>query len=212
MFSKLLKKILPAEDKIFYTFFDESISIAHESSLFLQNILNKKQDEDYIQKAKYLRTRSKDVTEKCLQKLSTTFVTPIDSEDIQNISILISKITKKNVRIVKRIIIYNFDANDQNIKEQVNFLVKATEELKSAIGQLNKKDNVVLFTESNLRIKELESKEDAVLFDAWTELFLQNRDALTVLKVNDLYKNIESALETCFNLSDLLLNVVLKYS
>lgn len=212
MFSQFLKKILPTEDKSFYQFFNESISIAHESSLLLQQIIQNRTQHNAVQNVHELRMRNKEIIKKTLQKLSTTFITPLDGEDIQNITILIGKITRKNVRIIKRVLIYNLFESNPQLDLQIEFLVKATEELKSAIGKLSKKNNVSIFTRSNFKMKSIEAQEDTILFEAWKKLFSGQDDALTVLKTHDLYKTIESSLETTFNVSDLLLNIVLKYS
>lgn len=212
MFSQFVKKILPTEDKSFYQFFEESISLAHESSLLLQQIVQRRSDANILQTIQDLRMRNKEIIKKTLQKLSTAFITPLDGDDIQNIAILIGKITRKNVRIIKRVMIYNLPQSNPQLELQIEFLVKATEELKSAIGKLNKKNNVSIFTRSNFKMKGIEAQEDTMLFEAWKKLFSEEHDALTVLKIHDLYKTIESSLETTFNVSDLLLNIVLKYS
>jgi len=215
VFSNILKKILPAEDTSFYKLFDESISIAHESSLFLLKIIEEKQikntREELIENVKKMRAKNSEVTKNILQKLSSSFVTPLDGENIQNIAILIGKITKKNVRLIKRLLTYNLTEKHQ-LSRWIEFIVNATEELKTAISHLSQKNNISLFTRSNLKIKQIETQEDTLLYEAWDKLFSGDYDTLTVLKMNSIYRSIESVLETTFNVSDFLLNIVLKYS
>jgi len=43
-------------------------------------------------------------------------------------------------------------------------------------------------------------------------LFSGKYDALEVIKLRDIYKEIENALDACFYVSDTILNVVLKQS
>lgn len=67
-------------------------------------------------------------------------------------------------------------------------------------------------TESHHRMKEIESHGDEILYKAMDELFSGQYDALTVLKLRDIYKDIEYALDTCFSVSDSIINIVLKHS
>jgi uncharacterized protein Yka (UPF0111/DUF47 family) len=43
-------------------------------------------------------------------------------------------------------------------------------------------------------------------------LFSGKYDALNVIKLRDIHKDIENALDTCFSVSDSVMNIVLKQS
>ena len=65
-------------------------------------------------------------------------------------------------------------------------------------------------TKTNIEMKELETHGDEIHLKAMSELFSGKFDALDVIKLRDMYKEIENALDACFNVSDTILNVVLK--
>ena len=62
------------------------------------------------------------------------------------------------------------------------------------------------------RIKDIENRGDEILFDATEELFSGKFDALHVLKLRDIYKGIENALDMSSIISDVIVNIVLKHS
>ena len=62
------------------------------------------------------------------------------------------------------------------------------------------------------RIKDIENRGDEILFDATEELFSGKYDALHVLKLRDIYKGIENALDMGSIISDVIVNIVLKHS
>ncbi len=62
------------------------------------------------------------------------------------------------------------------------------------------------------RIKDIENRGDEILFAATEELFSGKYDALHVLKLRDIYKGIENALDMGSIISDVIVNIVLKHS
>ena len=98
------------------------------------------------------------------------------------------------------------------MKDQPLTLVNATEQLGEIIKKFKKVSDVNDITKSNIAMKELETHGDEVHLKAMKELFSGKFDALDVIKLRDMYKEIENALDACFNVSDTILNVVLKQS
>ena len=65
-------------------------------------------------------------------------------------------------------------------------------------------------TDRNLKMKEIETRGDEIHYMALDALFSGQFDALTVIKFRDIHKDIESALDTCYGVSDVVTNTVLK--
>lgn len=65
-------------------------------------------------------------------------------------------------------------------------------------------------TDRNLKMKEIETRGDEIHYLALDLLFSGQYDALNVIKFRDIHKDIESALDTCYDVSDAVTNVVLK--
>lgn len=98
------------------------------------------------------------------------------------------------------------------MKKQAATLYQATEELKIIIHNFKKSSSIKEMTETNLKMKEIESHGDEIHYHAIDELFSGKYDALTVIKLRDIHKDIENALDACFSVSDAVVNVVLKQS
>ncbi|MFQ8626220.1 MAG: hypothetical protein ACLSA2_06990 [Candidatus Gastranaerophilaceae bacterium] len=58
--------------------------------------------------------------------------------------------------------------------------------------------------------ERVETHGDEIHLKAMSELFSGKFDTLDVIKLRDMYKEIENALDACFNVSDTILSVVLK--
>lgn len=208
----LLEKLLPPEEKTFYNFFEQSTNVCNETAKLFYDIMHHGFNEDKLIDAKRLKHSSNDIAKQTLVRLNSTFITPIDREDIQHIACLLNKITKKIVKACVNLRVYRLEVHNENMIKQSETLLKATEELNYIISHLRNVSQVKIITESHHRMREIESHGDEILYKAMDELFSGKYDALTVIKLRDIYKDIENALDTCFSVSDNIVHVVLKHS
>lgn len=107
---------------------------------------------------------------------------------------------------------YRLNNYTEEMKEQALTLVQATEKLGEIIKQFKKVSDVEEITELNIEMKEIESHGDEIHRRAMGNLFSGQYEALDVIKLRDMYKEIENAFDACFYVSDTILNVVLKQS
>ncbi len=208
----LLAYILPPEEKIFYTLFEESAKVCNETAELYNDIVTNGLHEDHIISAKRLKHKSNDLLKETLHQLNITFITPIDREDIQYITTLLNKITKRIVKACVNLRVYRLDVYTENMKKQAQTLMQATNELGFIINKFKKVTQLKVMTESNLKMKEIETHGDEILYHAMDELFSGKYDALQVIKLRDIHKDIENALDSCFSVSDQVVNVVFKQS
>lgn len=209
---RILKKILPPEEGTFYSLFEDSASVCNEISHLFHEIVNNGPNEERSKQIKELKHKSNALVKKTLILLNSTFVTPIDREDIQEVACLLNKIAKKIVKASLNLGVYRLEAHTDCMKEQATTLIQATEELKHNVSLLRNISATKEITDSNTKLKEIETHGDEILHTALDEIFSGKYDALTVIKLKELYKNIESAMDACFDVSDLVVNIALKNS
>lgn len=236
MLAGLFKRILPPEDKVFYSLFDDSIELAHQAAILLNAIYREGMSDEKIEKAKAIKENSAEITHLALEKLNSTFITPLDREDIQTVAVFINKITKRIVRAIKNSKYYHLHCFNDHLKRQSALLVQITEELKNSVHHLRKSTQPKQLTISSNRLREIDNILDLEIKDAIESLFAEENihlsvssgdklvhssvnpnvktthDPLTIIKLGRLYRDIESVTEGCNNLSDIILNIVLKNS
>ncbi|MDD3236724.1 MAG: DUF47 family protein [Candidatus Gastranaerophilales bacterium] len=208
----LLAYILPPDDKTFYILFEKSTHVCKKAATLFDEIVEKGVSDERIIKAKQYKHTSNDLIKETLTELNNTFVTPIDREDIQLIATLLNKITKKIVKASLNLRVYRLENNTENVVAQAKTLLQAAEELDLIIHKFKKVSSIKEMTESNLRMKDIESHGDEIMFHAMDALFSGGFDALNVIKLRDIHKDIENALDTCYSVSDNVVNIVLKQS
>lgn len=206
----LMSYIMPPEDKMFFTFFQDSAEICKESAKLYNEVLQTKLTDEKKEKALKYRKKGKLSYKLVLKQLNKSFITPIEREDIQYIAVQLNKINKKIVKACLNLEVYHLTEYTEEMKEQALTLVNATEQLGEIIKKFKKVSDVDDITKSNIAMKELETHGDEIHLKAMSELFSGKFDTLDVIKLRDMYKEIENSLDACFNVSDTILSVVLK--
>lgn len=208
----LMSYIMPPEDKMFFTFFQDSAQTCQDSAKLYNEVLKTKLTDEQKECALKLRKKGKLSYKMVLKQLNKSFITPIEREDIQYIAVQLNKINKKIVKACLNLEVYHLTDYTEEMKEQALTLSNATEQLGEIIKKFKKVSDVEDITKSNIAMKELETHGDEIHHRAMSDLFSGKFDALDVIKLRDMYKEIENALDACFNVSDTILSVVLKQS
>lgn len=207
----IMSYILPPSNDEFYSLFSEGTKCCKQAATLLQEILANGVTEEYVAMARQYKHASSKNIKKTLEVLDTSFVTPIDREDIQNIATLLNKITKKITKVCMNLRVYNLNCYTDNLKNQSQTLIAATNELESIFANFEK-PTISDMTARNLKMKEIETRGDEILLSATEALFSGKYDALNVIKLRDIHKDLENALDSCYNVSDAVVSVVLKMS
>jgi uncharacterized protein Yka (UPF0111/DUF47 family) len=209
---RVINKILPPKERIFFDYFQESAENCDKLAAVLFDITHKKAAHEQLMLARQLKRANNHITKKILKRLNTAFITPIDREDIQNICILLNKIARTIAKGCSFLTTYQLPKLTENLKQQTATLMEATHELKHAVTSFRNFKNSDAISDSSERMDAIETQGDEIMYSAMSDLFSGKYDALTVIKLRDLYKNVEQALDLCFLLSDTLVNVSLKHT
>jgi uncharacterized protein Yka (UPF0111/DUF47 family) len=207
-----LKKLLPPVNEEFFSFFEGAASNCRETALLFHRISEEGLNDATMEEARILKQNSNSIAKSTLRKLNSTFITPIDREDIQALANLLNNITKRIVRACSNLHIYQVDSTTPNIKLQVATLKEAVDELVPIIRLIRNTSQVDEATTLNNRMKEIESKGDEILNQTMAQLFSLTLIPLDVMKYREIHKDIESALNCCYDVSDEVLSIVLKHS
>ena len=208
----LMSYIMPPEDKMFFTYFQDSAEICQKTARLYDKIMHDKLTDEYKEKALKYKKKGKLSYKAVLKQLNKSFITPIEREDIQTIAVQLNKITKKIVKACLNLEVYRLTYYTDEMKEQALTLVQATDKLAEIVKLFKKVSDVEKITKLNIEMKEIEAHGDEIHRRAMGNLFSGKYEALEVIKLRDMYKEIENAFDACFYVTDTILNVVLKQS
>lgn len=206
----LFEKLLPPENKVFYDLFEDAAKNCNDTAKLFNEAVLHGITEELIVKARNLKHRGSGLERETTKRLNNTFVTPIDREDIQALATMLNKITKKIVQAFMNLNIYRMTNLTEEMIQQARTIQKATDELIRSVSLLKTISKTKEITESRQAMKEIESLGDDILYRALDKLFSGEFEAIEVIKLRDIYKILESAMDKCYGVSDAVLNIALK--
>lgn len=209
---KIFEKLLPPKNTVFYDCFDDAAKNCHDIAVLFNETITGGVNDERIIKARTLKRRGSNLEKETLYLLNSTFVTPIDREDIQILAGMLNKITKKIGQALLNLNVYRLTNNTEELMQQANAISKATDELTRSVGLLKSLSKIKEITASCETMKEIETLGDDIHYRALDKLFSGEFEALDVIKLRDIYKVLEAAMDKCYTVSDVILSIALKNS
>lgn len=147
-----------------------------------------------------------------LEKLNQTLVTPFDREDIYMLARELDRILDHVHGTLEKMVLYKTGTPTEDAKELVRILVKATAEIKKGFELLDDvKNNYTQVVDLCEDIKYQENLADHRYRKAVADLFEFGTDPIEVIKWKEVYEHLETALDHCEDVANLLKGVALKY-
>ncbi|HWQ41422.1 MAG TPA: DUF47 family protein [Desulfosporosinus sp.] len=202
----------PKEDK-FYRLFGQSTEIIAKSLRRLEGIMQQDSvsSEDAAQMHRF-EQEADTITAQILERLNSTFITPLDREDIYKLAQVLDDIVDYAEGTVERMLLYRTCKPSLGTQELVHLVGLAAEQIQSAfccLGNMHAKKSQILAAAEE--IYHLESAGDKVYRQEVARLFEHEKDPIEVIKWKEILEHIEAMLDHCESIADLLKSVVLKY-
>lgn len=145
-------------------------------------------------------------------KLYTSFITPIDREDISTLALAMDDVVDSMYGVAVRLDLFNMNDLRLEAKQISELTVHAAREMQEMINHLPdyKKDRVVL--EKAIEIGSVEDEGDTVYQNALRRLFSDDEDAsgkyaVTWLRIFD---RMELCLDACDRVSGIVRDIIMK--
>lgn len=206
-----IRKMLGYEDK-FFNLLEASADEAKASVQLL--LLMLKAPDGTASMADFVQSRRKDkrITEEITEQLCKTFVTPLEREDIEALSLALYKIPKTTEKFSEKYILCRNYLNGVDFLQQAVILEQTTETVSEMVRKLRLRANLEQIKESNDRLHYLEGEADKLMLDLIKDLYSGKHDPLKVIIILDLHETLERIIDRCRDVGNVIFQVVLKYS
>ena len=158
-----------------------------------------------------LETEADVLTRDIFSELNKTFITPLDREDMQRIASKIDDVIDFIDGIAARVYSYKITSSPPYCKEMAVELVKATKEVEYMISKLQRIKDPKDMIQHCRNTSDIEHVVDDLYREAIRELF-ESDDAIKIIKLKDIYETMETASDRCVDVSDVIEDIVLKYT
>ena len=207
----MLKKLLGYDDK-FFNLLEASAAEAQSSVQLLVGMLKKANGMPTLDEFVQTRRKDKQITEEISEQLCKTFVTPLEREDIEALSIALYKIPKTVEKFSEKFALCHEHIREVDFSRQVNILEQTTETVTQMVKKLRQRAHLEYVKEQNDRLHYLEGEADKLMMSLIKDLYSGRHEPLKVIIIMDLYETLERIIDRCRDAGNVIFQIVLKYS
>ena len=209
MFS--LQRLLGQEDK-FFDLLEASARGALHSIQALQKLFTKLDADGNLQQIASMRRKEKAINRQISEALCTTFVTALEREDIEALSIALYKIPKTVEKIAERVLMVPHLVHGMDFSKQIVSLERAAGTVVEMLQQLRKGVNLERITAQNEILQEIEGEADNLMLAQLKDLYCGKLEQGKIVFLKDIYELFEKVADRCRDAGNVMMQIVLKSS
>ncbi|HEY3781122.1 MAG TPA: DUF47 family protein [Fimbriimonadaceae bacterium] len=202
------------KDTVFHELLASQAEVAYAAAVEFHNL-----SKDFgglaghIDKLNKIESQGDDLTHELQTKVTDTFITPLDKEDLRLLSQALDDVTDMVEAAAVRIDLYNIDKPRLDLEPMVAGLVRATSLVVEAMKLLkNGIHKTKSFEEKLEQIHTAENENDVLFREALRSLFHEATDPLYVMKWKEIYDRVEVAVDKCEDIAKISGMILTKYA
>lgn len=166
----------------------------------------------YISDMHEIEQASDDKRHELCDVLVTAFITPIEREDLSQLSSNLDDVVDTIESVLHRLYYNNVTETTPGGLEMVELLVKAVHEMHDLIDEMPNFKKPKQLHEHVIKINDVESQADEVFVRIMRDLHTNEKDALKVLSRREIYMYLEYSIDACEHVGDLADTIVMQNS
>lgn len=195
----------------FFDVFDEHAATCVEGSQIMVDMLDHFGDAPAkARRLKDVEHKADEITHHTVEMLHKTFITPFDRDQIHQLISDMDDVMDLVDGAARRMMLYGVKEIPQDLKELAMILHHTTLELQKAVKFLRDMKNAKNILMCCIEINKLENDGDAIRDAAMAKLFKEEKNAVNVLIWKEIYENIETAIDKCEDVANVIEGVVLE--
>jgi predicted phosphate transport protein (TIGR00153 family) len=147
------------------------------------------------------------ITHDIVQRLNTTFVTPVDREDIYALATKLDDVVDYIEEAADFLGLYQIEAPMDQSQDMADVLVRSCEQLNGALTDLRGFKDLEHYW---IEIHRLENDGDRISRDAVASLFANGIDPMVVIRWKDMFAVLERAIDATETVAHILEGIVIK--
>jgi len=203
-------KLLPREEKFFAYFHQQVNFICQAADLLVEGAAaGNTHLASAAHQIKAIEEQADAVIHEIYTRLNSTFITPLDPEDIHSLSSHLDDVIDGIEDSVHRMLAYRIDPLPGTVLELCRLVQSCGLSLRKAFEALAKDQP---FIDHCIEVNRLEEAADQLVRAAVADLFHNEKDPIRIIKLKEIYEFLEQTTDYCEDVADALQNVQVKNS
>ena len=199
---------LVPRDRVFFDLFVEAGENTVRAARLLKAMLEKWPESAGLAREILLAEQEGDrITHDIVQRVNSTFVTPIDGEDIHGLATKLDDVVDHIEESADFMGLYRIEAPMEQSLAMADVLVKSCEQLALLLDNLRGFKDLEKYL---IEIHRLENDGDRLYRDAVASLFANGIDPMFVIRWRDIFLRLERAVDATETAAHILEGIVIK--
>jgi predicted phosphate transport protein (TIGR00153 family) len=209
-----IRKLLPKDEK-FYQLLEESTTNLVKAGVALRMLPKCRTQQDRENTAaiiKDIEHAGDSITHRIFNELNSTFVTPIDREDIHLLASALDDVLDHIDGVAARFNLYKVPAVPDIMVDLIEVLNKSIVELTDGVHHLRNLNDMSSLGEIIKKVNDYENQADMIFDRAIADLFEKEKDPITVIKLKEIFVGLETATDKCEDAANVLEGLLIKHN
>jgi uncharacterized protein len=202
-----LQRFMPHDRDFFVLFQKQAENIVVGAQAFVSMLEHYTGVPEQVQKIKAIEHNGDEITHQIFRKLNQTFITPFDREDIHELCSTMDDVIDLIDAAASRFVLYRVSEVRYGTIELCKVLAAATSELNGAVHAMQTPDKAL---HRVIEINRLENESDRVCRTLIAQLFEEEKNSVEIIKWKEIFEVIETAVDKCEDVSNVIESVILK--
>jgi predicted phosphate transport protein (TIGR00153 family) len=209
---RIFSFLAPKEGKFYPLFKDSSANLIVAAELLRELMREPDQErrDILVDRIKESERVGDQIARNLFLSLSSTFITPFDREDIYDLTHATDSVVDLIFSASKKIQLYHVGEIPQEFTEMSEIIQKASIEINTTFNGLRDVLHLKNYKENCSKISELEEMADDINHRYLAQLFLEEKDAIELIKKKDVLAALEKAVDRCDDVADIISSVIVK--
>jgi predicted phosphate transport protein (TIGR00153 family) len=200
--------LIPREVRFFDLFEQQSQHIIGAAQLLHELVHHFADARAKAHAIKEVEHRGDQLTHEVVKRLNTTFITPIDREDIHDLATRLDDVLDFIEAAAERLVVYRIKEPTSACRAMAEVIVQQTHAMDRTIKCLRTMDPG--FHEHAVEVNRLENSADNLLRDSLAALFEEQADPIEVIKWKEIYETMEIVTDRCEDVVNVIEGIILK--
>jgi predicted phosphate transport protein (TIGR00153 family) len=203
-----LSQLFAPKEREFFDLFEEAGGNIVRATELLERMLARWPDHGELSRDIVVCEQEGDrITHDIIQRLNSTFVTPIDREDIYALASSLDDIVDFVEEVADFMALYRIEAPMEQAQHMTRILHESARQISQAIPRLRSFKDIHHFT---IEVNRLENEGDRVVREALASLFERGIDPMMVIRWKDIFERLEDAIDSTEKTANILEGIVIK--
>jgi uncharacterized protein len=200
-------RLIPREESFYELYVQHGKLLGQAAELLRQLVESFEDVPAKVRRLHDIEHEADEVTHEIMRRLNTTFVTPLDREDIHELASRLDDVLDHLDAAGDLLVLHNIEKPLPEMKAQVELLVQAARTTEEAMEKLPSFDQL---SDYFVEINRLENEGDRIYRQAIADLFSGDYKAMDVLKWKDIIDELEAAMDELEDVANTLEGIALK--